>query len=460
MKSLFTTLLLIITGYQGMAQYMQTLYQLDPHANVVGYNLNPAYISDAKVTVGLLLGNFSAQGRIGMSANEMFSLDEQNNTLTLKPEKFLENAPDTYYNRIFTNYNLLFVGVSNKKSYFTFAIDARAFTEQEVSNGLLSLAVNGNGFSEEDLANGLSSKSFTSALSTATTAFGQAALGYSKNIDDRLTIGGRAKFLWGIGHASSNEVSLTIQNDLTSNSTTLTTEGGNFQTAGVVDFMDPDGNKVPTFTGNYGMAIDLGATYRLTEKVTLSASLLDLGGIKWTKNGRQLSLKGGSYAFDGIDVEPLINLTGKHDHASINLNEDVLRELEETLQIDTLSNQNFHTALPAQWFLGGSYQLAERHRVGGTWMNSVYKGRWLSGFSAFYNIYVGAGLSALVNWTGVNGTYANVGAGLRLNMGAVQWHISSDNLLAAFKLENARNFSLATGINFQFGRKDMKVKNW
>ena len=35
----------------------------------------------------------------------------------------------------------------------------------------------------------------------------------------------------------------------------------------------------------FGMGVDLGATYQLTENIMLSAAVLDLGFISWSKGG-------------------------------------------------------------------------------------------------------------------------------------------------------------------------------
>ena len=44
----------------------------------------------------------------------------------------------------------------------------------------------------------------------------------------------------------------------------------------------------------YGLGVDLGASYRLTDNLTLSAAVLDLGFISWSKGSTQVATTGGS----------------------------------------------------------------------------------------------------------------------------------------------------------------------
>ena len=50
------------------------------------------------------------------------------------------------------------------------------------------------------------------------------------------------------------------------------------------------------------MGVDLGATYQLTENIMLSAAVLDLGFISWSKGGSTVGKLDGTFDFNGFDL--------------------------------------------------------------------------------------------------------------------------------------------------------------
>ena len=51
----------------------------------------------------------------------------------------------------------------------------------------------------------------------------------------------------------------------------------------------------------YGGAIDLGVSYKLLDKLTLSASVLDLGFIKWSKSNTSIARANTEQTYDLLD---------------------------------------------------------------------------------------------------------------------------------------------------------------
>ena len=119
----------------------------------------------------------------------------------------------------------------------------------------------------------------------------------SRNITDKLRIGVKGKLLFGIAAVSIDNKSLgitvnedyshsidanlavnisaplNVYMDSNNNIDSLKFDDTRFKTAsGVVDFLS--GKK------NMGFGMDIGATYDLNDRITLSASITDLGFIK------------------------------------------------------------------------------------------------------------------------------------------------------------------------------------
>ncbi len=154
-------------------------------------------------------------------------------------------------------------------------------------------------------------KASVSKESLTVSSYAEVGLGFSRAINDRLTVGGRAKLLLGIGRLDLNVNNISISttlNGVSSNmdwsNITLEQLAAIYGTASI----DVDATLESSFKGlnyvngdngyindvdlvesdlgvaGYGFGIDLGASYKVTDKLTVSASVLDLGMMSWSKD--------------------------------------------------------------------------------------------------------------------------------------------------------------------------------
>lgn len=144
-------------------------------------------------------------------------------------------------------------------------------------------------------------------------------LGYNKKMNEKLTYGLRGKIYSSVLNFSA-----------TKNDGTFVTRNGseNFydhifdldlalKTSGAKSLLDDDNsdasNDVGTlmkrllFSGNIGVGLDLGFTYRLSEQLTLDASIQDIGFI-WHSKDIENYILDGELVFDGIN--PIFPETG------------------------------------------------------------------------------------------------------------------------------------------------------
>src|SRR5574344_305623 len=153
-------------------------------------------------------------------------------------------------------------------------------------------------------------------ISLQSQSFVEFALGHSHQINDKLRVGGKLKFLFGVGRADF--VFKDVKADLSSNNKwTISgdaqadvsakgfkyeseTKDYNQQTAGHQSYERVKDVKIDgAGLGGFGMAIDMGAIYKINEDITVSAALLDLGFISW-KNDVQATNNSKSFTFDGF----------------------------------------------------------------------------------------------------------------------------------------------------------------
>lgn len=140
------------------------------------------------------------------------------------------------------------------------------------------------------------------------------ALGHSRNINDKLRVGAKLKVLLGAARADVefSDVKADLAGPdqwvMSGQAKANMSMKGFMYKSEVKDYKEPskgtyehvndvdiDGAGI----GGLGFAVDLGAVYKLTEDITLSASVLDLGFINWS-NDVMAANQAESFVFNGF----------------------------------------------------------------------------------------------------------------------------------------------------------------
>ncbi|MBK9151247.1 MAG: hypothetical protein IPM26_09680 [Saprospiraceae bacterium] len=171
----------------------------------------------------------------------------------------------------------------------------------------------------------------------------------------KLGVGGRVKFLFGTAGVQTERNSirfttdeeyyqLRFQNDYLIRSSALF----KINTVEEIDFSYPDFTFENLFYNNFGIALDLGLTYRLTDKTELGLSLLNMGKINWDFFPRAFSSKG-NFSFEGVDVVKYIS-----DSTGINIADTLIGifSFDETIE-------PFSSRLPSSLLAGFSHRYSD-----------------------------------------------------------------------------------------------------
>ncbi len=190
-----------------------------------------------------------------------------------------------------------------------------------------------------------------------------------------------------------------------------------------------------------------GAVYRLNDEWELSTSLLDLGVIYWKHNIKSYVNNGKSFKLSGIDIRDYI--TGD------DLNTDSILEVigDSIADVFTLDevNDKYSTPLTPKWYFGAKYKLTEEHRFYGTVNLQFFRSGMRPDFSVGYEYKLDKYLGVTVNYSIYGGSYTNIGLGLQVRAGPVQFYVMSDNVLAGFNFFNYQTIHYRFGINLLFG---------
>jgi len=458
-KIIYTAIALIFTLAANSQEMNNTLYFLrySPQAN----SLNPAINPEAKVW-----GGIPGLTSIGLNYNNnSFSLSDLlvNTKTGDKPVKIdINNLYSSMAQNTTINMNneivLMSVGIKAKNQYFTLDIKHK----NNISFGFDKSII---GFFKEGTVGYLGKSVEFGDTQMNALAYNEIAIGYSREIgkDKKLVIGGKLKAIMGVASVDmrDSQLSLSLASDgmdATVRSKQDVRIGGPIRTKIGVDpndfkvgDLEIDDNAGPSAfmgTDNLGFGIDLGATYKVMDKVTLYASILDLGYIKWS-NGTNV-LMDADYLWKGINYTETI----KDDN--IDAMDQLSDDLEENFKLQK-EDKSFTQMLPTKIYIGGQYEVKEWFTAGILNRNQFYYGRLYSSLTLSGNVKAGRRLSASVSYSVVNNSYTNIGFGFTSQLGPLQLYMVTDNVLAS-NLTNAQLVNFRMGLNIRVGLPKKKIK--
>jgi len=298
----------------------------------------------------------------------------------------------------------------------------------------------------------------------------EVALGVSKKINDKWTVGIKGKMLFGIANMHMEESKMSVFTSDSGNEIVLNSEHRlrvsmpinqiGVDSDGFVDDIDIDGDDYDadffTNTDNKGFAVDLGMTYQMDKKTRLYASILDIGAINWKTDGHEFSQKG-TFTWTGADWSQ----SGNSNDPNYEEIEDVFDDLTDSI-VDEFRVSNligsYSVALPTKIYLGGTHDLNKRVNVGALSRTEIFNGKVQSSLTFSANARFFKNLSTTLSYSLVNNSYNNVGFGLAAKLGPTQFYVISDNVMAAIKPNTAHLANIRFGINFLFGCKDKTKK--
>ncbi|MDZ7739109.1 MAG: DUF5723 family protein [Bacteroidales bacterium] len=470
--ALVAGMLLMASGL--LAQHIQTQYFLNiPQSS----QLNPAFRPGAKVYIGLPAISdiyFGMSNNLLNVGNIFQPMEGSDSIMTiLHPDYDRDRFFRSIGNKAFmsgeVNVQLLGVGfVVADDWWLDIGLTAKGMGRSRLPVDLFTLALEGNeGFT--------GSSADLSGMGMQAQAYLQTHIGLSRNITDRLRVGGRLKLMQGALSASliAEELELEVHDDYshTLNSVVELRLGGPFDVTLDEDGFIDDilfrenagfGEIGPSFK-NFGMGIDIGAEYMLMDNLHLSASLIDLGYMKWGRESFVFRATN-NFTFDGFDVSDAI--TGDRDMDLIL--EEFGDSLLNTFEFSS-SEEGYTTGLPAKLYLAASYQPLDFLSLGvlsrTTMGMGVRESLTLSG-----TLLAGDVLSTSLSYTMTNRSFNNFGFGLGVRGGPMQFYMVIDQIPASwikFTGDNGADsfaipqrldyMNLRFGLNLLFGRAKKRM---
>ena len=357
-------------------------------------------------------------------------------TAYLDPGRAIKNMKDLNAIRFMPSIEIFSSGWVIGNNYFTLNLRNRFITEVYLPKAFLELGWYGN---EPYIGKTMDLSGIGFEVMNAN----ELSFSYTRKFD-KLIVGGRIKYLQGLVNVNTakSEVKLT-----TDTATYWLTGRADveFNMSGPIDTNGIDENfSAFDYLFNFknpGFGIDLGAEYFITDKLSVSANIIDLGFITWTTSPKNYKINDASFTFEGFRLDSLIS--GEDTYF-----ENFTDSVSDIFAIQKTTN-NYTTALRTSVIAGASYSLTEKDRFGVFAYGRFRENANMYNLTLHYNRQVGKWLNASVNYNLTNqNTYHKLGAGLGFKLGGLQLAFVSDNVLSYFYPMSAKQVHFMFAMNF------------
>lgn len=429
--------------------------------------INPAFVGQESGFYisfpGLAAFDFSTRTN-GWSYNDLihYGTGQQADSLIIDLNGFVEHLDGN--NRLMQTaaFTVLDFGFRYEQSMFTFTLTEKEFAEPFFGENLVRLVRDGN-------APYMGQNFNTGHFGLNGQHYREFAFGYARKMNDQLTIGVTTKLLFGKSAIRSRELQAEVWTAADGSSVDLTSSGTinisapvdyTYDENGYVKEVDSrfDAEEYLKNSSNFGLGLDFGLDYNVTEAVRLNISIIDLGFISWKSDLNTLE-QNGSFTYRGIDVTNSLD----KDNPGYESTEEAFEALGDSIKdAFKMSNQQdgFTTSLPTRIYLGGTYEASESWTFGGLARVRLYDNKANLAFTASANARVGRVLDLSASYSIMDHAYNNLGLGFGLRGGPFQVYAVTDNILAVVKPSTTSTINMRLGMNFIFGDNQGRKKHY
>ncbi|MGN1247110.1 MAG: DUF5723 family protein [Paludibacteraceae bacterium] len=444
--TVFCTMALAVSAN---AQQINTLYFLEN--TPMRHTINPAFqpVSNGYLSLPVIgyTGLWAANNSLSIADVVFLNPKDPYQTITvLHPDAdkdaFLDRLrPNTIIQADVTTMLLGFGGRTRKNGYWTVNITERIDANASLPRSLFNFVLGGG---MTDFTGGMNSFDL-SGMDLSATVYTDIALGYSHEINEHWSVGGKLKVLLGTAMVQANmsdlaidasidqwnihgNVDMTIAAPLNFESiqsgssineiitgTDLSSllglpEGGLTDPSALLHLIKPSG---------YGAAVDLGFTYRPFKFMQVNAAVTDLGFIHWTKTSSRTAVASMDTTFTGagnLQYEDYV-VDGKFSTDSLmsSVRQNVMGLLDAA-HVGIAESAGFNQFLNMKLNVGLDFSFLN-NRIG----VGVLSRTRLVNKKIQEEVTVGVALKPF-NWLNVavsyslldNGHYSNIGAGLSI----------------------------------------------
>lgn len=463
---LITGIILLAATITTSAQESTTMHFMKGMSQSTTFN--PALHNDSSAVIiglpGLSGVYFGLNSDFAVNDLIHYGTGSMADSLVIDIDGFHNSLKDDGLNYFRQNFemSLFYLGFRTKNTFVSFGINEKESAQFGFGKGFITFLKDGNGSSMgavQDLGD----------LIFNAYHYREFAFGVSHDLmDGRLSVGAKFKALYGKFALQTNKLNFKVETAQDGSSVKMTTDMDvNFASPLIPEYDENNylkgfddnftGNDYILNSDNMGMAFDLGAVFKVTPKITLSASVVDIGKIPF-KTGVYNVKHNQSYTWEGLDFTNSLDDTDPNYISADDMIDNEMEKLEAVVKPkkDEVSSNAFDMAIPAKVFVGGTYVLNDKLNFGLLDRMYMYEGETVNTLTLSANAMLGEFFSVTGSYSAMGGTYDNLGLGMALRLGFLQLYMVNDNLLALTDPAKAQFVNVRFGLNILFGRNYQK----
>lgn len=351
----------------GYAQFLRTSYFME--GTHYRQQLNPALAPGRGYLNLPVIGTFNASVNSSTLGYQdvMDIIDNTEGGDFFKSDAFINKLDNLNNLNVNLSTDILSAGWYKGKNFWSFNIGLRNDIGASIPKGMFEFLREMDGLSAYDNLERLSNiDQKVGHQSLEINSYAEVGVGLARNITERLTVGARVKALLGVGNLKLDINNIAVNSNLSGyNTGDLNDLNGRAEirvdatlenSSKLIELSEDDGVideiEFGTFgLAGYGLGIDLGASYKLMDKLTLSASLLDLGFMKWSKNNTSVAKATANQSYD------LTNSSDRYEFVDKVASGEVLNFDMLNMTLDKSAQKDRSTSLTLTLVLGAEYEL-------------------------------------------------------------------------------------------------------
>ena len=351
----------------GYAQFLRTSYFME--GTHYRQQLNPALAPGRGYLNLPVIGTFNASVNSSTLGYQdvMDIIDNTEGGDFFKSDAFINKLDNLNNLNVNLSTDILSAGWYKGKNFWSFNIGLRNDIGASIPKGMFEFLREMDGLSAYDNLERLSNiNQKVGHQSLEINSYAEVGVGLARNITGRLTVGARVKALLGVGNLKLDINNIAVNSNLSGyNTGDLNDLNGRAEirvdatlenSSKLIELSEDDGVideiEFGTFgLAGYGLGIDLGASYKLMDKLTLSASLLDLGFMKWSKNNTSVARATANQSYD------LTNSSDRYEFVDKVASGEVLNFDMLNMTLDKSAQKDRSTSLTSTLVLGAEYEL-------------------------------------------------------------------------------------------------------
>lgn len=417
---IFIILFAVVVANRVSAQDIKTSYFMDNA--YMKSSLNPAVHADVGYFSLPVIGGFGLNFQSNsLTADNLFFKDGNGNLLSfldssIDTEEFLSNLVDMNTIDIDATANILSFGWYSSTGKTFWSVDTKLRTTVG-----LGIPLDFFRFAKEGMSGDTNQYSFED-LSIQATSYAEVGLGYSHKVSDKLTIGVKFKYLVGIADINLNIDQMDI--NLSSREWNIEAEGTIEGTLQGLQTQDYEENGTTYFdsydfafdgVSGSGVAFDFGFEYKVTDKITVSAAVVDLGSISWNEDATIKGVSAANYTFAGFSEDMDAD--------------DMMDSFGDLTVFEKVEATSRKTKLRHTFNLGVEYEFIDQLSFGALYSSQRRELENYNELTISANWHPFSLLNATVSYSALNSSMDTFGAAVCLNPGFINIFVGTDYMI-------------------------------